>query len=223
MMANAKEYIYVEDQFVFYDEAIKAVADALPHVKAVVIVTDNATAFSTKVLGVDVTVASEMRFYHQRRALDQLFSNSSLAHKVHIFELARDGFPVTGNLSKTWLYTHAKNYFVDDAFMLVGSHGIERTGFTNDIEVSMGVTDGKVGPDSIVGKFRRQIWAEFLHLSEDDPKLVDPMAGIAELDRQAALGNLRVRKYYPRKAENSWLEDQVYGIYEPEGRCNKTA
>ena len=42
------------------------------------------------------------------------------------------------------------------------------------------------------------------------------------LNRQAALGNQRVRKYYPRKAKDSWLEDKVYGIYEPEGRCNKT-
>ena len=60
-------------------------------------------------------------------------------------------------------------------------------GFTNDIEVSIGAADGSVGPDSIVGKFRRQIWAEFLHLSEDDPKLTDPMAGIAELDRLNSL------------------------------------
>jgi len=221
MARQARQYIYVEDQFVFFDEALQAVADALPHVEAVVIVTDNATAFTTKVLGFDVTVAAEMRYYYQRKALDLLMKNDTLAKKVHIFELARPGYPVTGNFSKTWLYTHAKNYFADDAFMLVGSHGIERTGFTNDIELSVGVSDGTVGPQSYVGKLRRSLWGEFLQLSPDDPILTNVSTAIAEFERQAALGTTRVRHYYPRRASDSWAEERVYGIYEPEGRCDK--
>jgi len=220
MAQNAKKYIYLEDQFAFYDEAMAIIAAALPHVEAVVIVTDNATAFSISVLGVDVTVASDMRYYRQDVALAPLMQNETLRHKVHIYELAREGYPVTGNLSETWLYTHAKNYIADDQFMLIGSHGLEKTGFTNDIEVSVGVSDLTSGPHSAVGQFRRRIFAEHLRLAPDDPVLGDPMAAIAEFDRQADTGTARVRHYYPEKRGDNWAEDRVYNLYEPDGRCH---
>lgn len=176
--------------------------------------------FHTQVAGVDVTVASDMRYYHQWRALQLLTRNASLAHKVHVFQLARVGYEVTADLAKTWIYTHAKNYLADDEFMLVGSHGIEQTGWTNDIELSLGVTDGTAGPDSVVGKLRRKIWAEFLRLDPSDPVLRDPNTAIAEIERQAGLGEAsRIRRYYPIKMDDSWAEDQVYKIYEPDGRC----
>jgi hypothetical protein len=107
--------------------------------------------------------------------------------------------------------------------MLVGSHGLERTGFTNDIELSVGVTDGSAGPDSYVGRLRRQLWAEFLQLSPDDPLLIDPIGAVAEFDRQAALGDRRVRRYWPHEVPDTWAMDQVYAIYEPEGRCGHNA
>ena len=33
-------YIYIEDQFLFYAEALRAVVEALPHVEAVVLITN---------------------------------------------------------------------------------------------------------------------------------------------------------------------------------------
>ena len=84
MCRNARSYIYLEDQFMFYEEALKAVADALPHVDAVVIVTDDAASFTATVAGVDVTVASQMRYDHQKVALDQLMKDPELAKKVHV-------------------------------------------------------------------------------------------------------------------------------------------
>jgi len=223
MVKQAKRYIYLEDQFIFYPEAMQAVADALPNVDKVVLVTDNATAFSVAYHGIDINVASDMRYYRQDVALAPLMHNATLAKKVHIFELAREGYPLTNNFSKTWLYTHAKNYIVDDTFMLVGSHGIERTGFTNDVEVSVGLTDGTEGPHSFVGAFRRAVWGEHLQLAPDSQLLMDPMAAIAEYEKQAATGNARVRSYYPLKKQDSFLEDRVYGIYEPDGRCGAKA
>ena len=72
MCARATKYIYLEDQFVFFDEALQAVAEALPHIEAVIVVSDNATSMETQFAGIDVTVASNMRMYYQRRALDLL-------------------------------------------------------------------------------------------------------------------------------------------------------
>jgi len=219
MCRNAKRYIYLEDQFLFYDEALAIVAEALPHVEAVIIMTDNATAFSKAVLGVDVTVASQMRYYHQHKAMAPLIENETLREKVHVFQLAREGYPLTSDFSKTWLYTHAKNYFADDEFMLVGSHGIEQTGFTNDIEVSMAVVDGNTGPDSFVGSFRRQVWAEHLMLNASDRILRDPLDALGEFERQSDSGSARVRRYYPLDSPDTWAGDQVYNVYEPDGRC----
>ena len=111
----------------------------------------------------------------------------------------------------------------DDAFLLGGSHGIERTGFTNDVEVSIAVTDVTTGPDSFAGWARRRVWAEMLELNMNDPLLVDPIAGLQELRRQADQGTKRIRHYYPIDLGRnlSWAEEKAYSIYEPEGRCNK--
>jgi len=221
MVSLAKKYIYLEDQLVFYDEALQAVADALPHVDAVIIVTDDARSFTTiGALGMDVTVAAKMREYYQRRAMDLLMKNKTLASKVHIFQLAREGFEMNMNFSETWLYTHAKTYIVDDEFMLGGSHGIERTAFTNDIDLSIGVTDGTSGPDSFVGKLRRQIFAEYLMVDKDDARLSDPLTALGEFEKQAATGTARVRSYYPKKLESiSTASEAMYKLYEPDGRC----
>lgn len=225
MVESARHYIYLEDQFVFWEEAVQLVADALHHVEAVIIVTDNATSWRlTPMKGMHISTASDMRAYHQRKSFDLLMSNKTLAAKVHIFELAREGFSLTGNFSKTWLYTHAKDYIVDDTFMLIGSHGIERAAFTNDIDISVGISDGSSGPDSFVGRHRRKVWAEYLRLPEDDPRVVDVTAAIAEFHRQADQGTTnRVRNYYPDLGSNGWAEKAAFEVYEPEGRCKSEA
>ncbi|GMI30116.1 hypothetical protein TeGR_g7661 [Tetraparma gracilis] len=216
MVKSAKEYIYIEDQFIFFEEAMQLVADALPNVEAVILVTDNATAMSATVAGVDVTVASDMRFYHQRKSMDLLFEDPEQGKKVRVFQLAREGYPV-GDMAESWLYTHAKNYFVDDISMIVGSHGIERTGFTNDIELSAAIADPEGGH---VGALRRRLWAEFLMMGEGDDLLGDWRDGLAEMERQADSGvEGRVRRYYPEEGRDGVLNNAVYEVYEPDGRC----
>ena len=54
-----------------------------------IIVTDDARAFTSTVAGIDITVATQMRYYHQKKSLDQLMKNATLAEKVHVFSLAR--------------------------------------------------------------------------------------------------------------------------------------
>ena len=58
MARRAKRYIYLEDQFAFYAEALAIAAEALPHVEAVIIVTDNATSFSYDLHGYDITATA---------------------------------------------------------------------------------------------------------------------------------------------------------------------
>ena len=93
-------------------------------------------------------------------------------------------------------------------------------GFSNDIEISIGVSDGTRGPNSIVGTLRRSVWAEFLMVERDDSILVDPIEGVKEWERQAALGDKRVRKYYPHDVKDTMIMDELYDLYEPEGRCD---
>ena len=106
----------------------------------------------------------------------------------------------------------------------MGSHGLERTGFTNDIEVSISVTGSVTAEDgaseSVVRNLRRRVWAEFLQLPAEDTRLDDPIAAIALMEEAAANGtSSRLRKYYPLAGSNGYAEQAVYGLYEPDGRC----
>jgi hypothetical protein len=101
--------------------------------------------------------------------------------------------------------------------MIVGSHGIERTGFTNDIELSAAIADPEGGH---VGALRRRLWAEFLMMAEGDDLLGDWRDGLAEMERQADSGvEGRVRRYYPEEGRDGVLNNAVYEVYEPDGRC----
>jgi len=57
-------------------------------------------------------------------------------------------------------------------------------------------------------------------LAANSTLLEDPLAAVEEWEKQAATGTARVRKYLPRAQADSWAEDQIYGLYEPEGRCS---
>merc|ERR1719456_1542205 len=93
---------------------------------------------------------------------------------------------------KTQIYDHEKTLLIDDEFALVGSAGVERTGFTNDQETSIGIYD----PD-YVAQLRKEMFAEFLLLDPASDVLQDPEMAITEWRRQVQDGAQRVRAYAP--------------------------
>lgn len=192
-----------------------------------VILTDDAHSWEAELCcGIKIDVAVNARYYYQYHAMQQLRADASQAAKLHVFQLMRDGArDPLAPVPATIIYNHAKIYMADDAFMIAGSTGIERTGFTNDIELSIGIFDPAFpngGPDSFIGRLRRTLWAEHLRLSVDDPVLRDPLRAVGEWDRQAALtggASARVRPYWPHDLTWDVTMAAVYSVYEPDGRC----
>jgi phosphatidylserine/phosphatidylglycerophosphate/cardiolipin synthase-like enzyme len=215
LVANAKSYLYLEDQFMFFPEALAAVAAALPRLKAVVILTDPANVFAAKFMGMDFSLGYDMRRHLQYESLKLLMEDQAQAHKVHIFTLRRPGADAYHMTKKDIIYVHSKNYIADDDYAIVGSAGIERTGFTNDLDFAIGVQG-----DGFASSLRRMAWAEHLQVKPTDARLSDPIAAISLWEEQASNAGSRVMRYFPDGPVTPYkMLSFAEGIYEPDGRC----
>eukprot|EP00697_Spironema_sp_BW2_P008767 gnl/Spiro4/2346_TR1127_c0_g1_i1.p1 gnl/Spiro4/2346_TR1127_c0_g1~~gnl/Spiro4/2346_TR1127_c0_g1_i1.p1 ORF type:complete len:560 (-),score=110.81 gnl/Spiro4/2346_TR1127_c0_g1_i1:56-1708(-) len=221
MVSQAKRYIYLCDQFMFFPEALKLVADRLPYVDAVIIMTTNGIAFGTTLpAGIQIDYASNMRYYYFNKAMEPLLKDPVLKQKVHVFQLAKPGADHVD--ISTLIYNHAKNYYVDDAYMIVGSSGMELSGFTNDVECSVGIYDSthdEGSKDNFVTQFRRREWSEYLGINATDPRLEDPVSSVKLWYSVADSGTAFVRRYEPKQVPSSFMADMVYNFYELDGRC----
>lgn len=201
LIEEAKEFLYLEDQFFNYPEVLAVVKKRLPSLKFVIIVTnDQATP----------ALFSNERYYMQYEALKLLTEDPQQAKKVFIYSLVRDT-----DLTQ-FIYLHSKIFIADDEYLIAGSFGVERSCLTNDQDVGMGIYDRK---GKFVKEVRKRIWAEHLMLSENSPILENASRGLEEWTRQAEEGKGRARKYFPKKVEWSILCEVVKAVYETDGTC----
>jgi phosphatidylserine/phosphatidylglycerophosphate/cardiolipin synthase-like enzyme len=87
------------------------------------------------------------------------------------------------NAAGTPIYIHAKICIVDDIWVTCGSDNFNRRSWTTDSELTCAVYDTSASdvPDAPTGlavELRRELWAEHLGLDRDDPRLLDPRAGL---------------------------------------------
>ena len=221
-VAMAKKYILMADQFLNYPQIFAAVERVLPQVERVILVTNRLWW-----LEMGNTRMRQLKFLAIKALL-----KSAHFHKVSIFTLASQSrgctkAPAGRNYQ---IYMHAKTVMVDDKFLLTGSMGLERAGFTNDHEVAMGIYD-----PLFVSTYRRKLSAEYLQLDESDPLLHNYSSDFAAWDRQAMLATeqssrqesrqedirVRLRRYKPVRLRlwDSLGASTLYGMYEPDGRC----
>jgi phospholipase D1/2 len=121
------------------------------------------------------------------------------------------------------IYTHWKVLIVDDEFAIIGSAGVEQSGMTNDLDMSVGLYN-----PAAVKQIRKQLWSEHLNLDPDSPSLDDPLSAIRkvwpEVAERKELG--RVRRYWP-DATNFWSYYlNIFEVFEPcglvdQGKCQK--
>eukprot|EP00826_Nyctotherus_ovalis_P058161 TRINITY_DN7977_c0_g2_i4.p1 TRINITY_DN7977_c0_g2~~TRINITY_DN7977_c0_g2_i4.p1 ORF type:complete len:472 (+),score=62.13 TRINITY_DN7977_c0_g2_i4:76-1416(+) len=201
MIENAKEYLYMEDQFFNHAELMAAIKQRLPVLKFVILLTnDQATP----------ALFSDARYYLQHQALKLLMEDSELSKKVFIYRLVRDT-----DMSEP-LYVHTKLFMADDEYVITGSFGAERSALTNDREAGMGIYD-KEG--KYIKEMRKRLWSEHLMLPLNHPILEDPVRGSQEWERQAKDAKGRVRSYFPKNASRNIITDLFEIIYEIDGRC----
>lgn len=202
-IARARDFIYIEDQYLVSAEYLAALVAALPRLRALVIVVPQ---FNDN-RGVQAT-AEEAFNWHQQRFLGTL--RAAAPAKVHAFHLQQ---PRTGEM----IYVHAKLMLIDDTYAYIGSHNINARSGTHDAEIGVAMVGGE-GGNTFVGDLRRALWGEHLNLSAGDPLLVDPGVAALEWERQAASGMARVRSHVtpPPQQEHATVWNRVI---DPDGRC----
>ena len=71
-----------------------------------------------------------------------------------------------------------------------------------------------------VASLRRSLWATMLETTSDDPVLADPIAAIAAMDKIVKTGDAARLRYFRPQDHGHFFSSTLYGIVEPDGRCN---
>jgi phosphatidylserine/phosphatidylglycerophosphate/cardiolipin synthase-like enzyme len=170
----ARSLIYVEDQYLWSEEAASGLAEALarrPELSLIAVV----PRFPDE----DGRLSGPPNRIGQLRAMRLL--HEAAPDRVGVFDLE--------NTAGTPIYVHAKVCVIDDVWLACGSDNVNRRSWTNDSELTCAVIDatpdvrppagdGPDGPRALARSLRLRLWAEHLGLSADDPRLLDPAAAL---------------------------------------------
>jgi phosphatidylserine/phosphatidylglycerophosphate/cardiolipin synthase-like enzyme len=192
----AKNYIYIEDQYLISDEIAKALNKALDTIrKLILVVPQNPDENQLVVPSFNL---------HQEKFLQ------TVAHKdkVHVYELAQPK-------SDRSILVHSKVMIIDDIYAVVGSPNVSVRSMTHDSELAVAVVDetAKNGT-GFARELRLSLWREHLELTKNDP-ISDPVKGVVEWDKQADAKKGRVRKHTTGQTQYevpSWDAIEASGI-----------
>jgi phosphatidylserine/phosphatidylglycerophosphate/cardiolipin synthase-like enzyme len=174
--ARARHLIYVEDQYLWSPDIADGIAVALtrnPDLRVIAVVPRYPSS--------DGPVSGPPSRIGQLRALGRL--RRAAPGRVGVYDIE--------NSSGVPIYIHAKICIVDDTWFTIGSDNFNRRSWTTDSELTCAVLDttptapGTIGAGTHAADLRRELWAEHLGTSRDDPRLDDPRNGF-ELWRRAA-------------------------------------
>jgi phosphatidylserine/phosphatidylglycerophosphate/cardiolipin synthase-like enzyme len=176
-LRRARRLIYVEDQYLWSDEIAEVFAAALRRSPDLHLV-----AVLPRFPDEDGLLSRPPNVVGRARAVEIL--HAAGPGRVHVYDLENE----TG----TPIYVHAKVCVIDDVFVIIGSDNLNRRSWTNDSELSCAVVDrtrdhrapldpGGLGDGARVfaRDLRLSLWAEHLSCSPDDPRLLDPVEGLA--------------------------------------------
>ena len=150
MISMARSYIYVEDQY-FVDASIgAALAAAMPHLRALIIVVPDSNSINGEL---------HQAFARRRAALAPLAPFQSRLAVVNNFRR----------------FVHSKTWIFDDVVVMTGSSNVNRRGFEHDSEMS--VTAGAIAGIGTAQQLREQLWRA--HLGSVAPaEGSDPVAAL---------------------------------------------
>jgi phosphatidylserine/phosphatidylglycerophosphate/cardiolipin synthase-like enzyme len=226
----ARSLIYVEDQYLWSEEATRGLADALarrPELSVIAVV----PRFPDE----DGRLSGPPNRIGQLRAMRLL--HQTAPDRVGVFDLE--------NTTGTPIYVHAKVCVIDDVWLACGSDNVNRRSWTNDSELTCAVIDatpddrppaggGSDGPRELARSLRLRLWAEHLGLSADDPRLLDPAGALPlwracadALDAWEAGGRNgprppgHARHHHPApvgRLQRLWAAPLYATVFDPDGR-----
>jgi phosphatidylserine/phosphatidylglycerophosphate/cardiolipin synthase-like enzyme len=203
-IALARNYIYIEDQYLVSEELALALAAALDTAKKLIILVPPET---------DAPAPDAFNF-HQAKFIRIVTARHP--DKVHIFHPVQ---PATG----ASIYVHAKVMIIDDVYAVIGSPNVNRRGMSHDTELAAAVVDGDIvdGVCRYARDLRRRLWGEHLNVAPTDPVVADPILAVAEWERQAAAASFRVRHHVtpaPQIERRRFWDNAA----DPDGQCPTT-
>lgn len=182
---RARRLVYLEDQYLWSQQAAHALADALQrhHELQVVAVVPRYPDRGGRATSAASRIGREYVTDILRRAGGD---------RVAIYDLE--------NEDETPIYVHAKVCVIDDVLLVVGSDNLNRRSWTHDSEISCSVIDtepderaptdpGGLGDGArrLARETRLRLWREHLErVDGNDADLLDPTEGFASLSKSAA-------------------------------------
>ncbi|ETL30576.1 hypothetical protein F441_16888 [Phytophthora nicotianae CJ01A1] len=169
---NAKNYIYVEDQyFILMPELLDALMEVMPRIQRLIVIV-NVLEFKYRATGY------EKYLYDMVSPLLKAFPN-----KFNLYTIKE----------KLNVYIHSKMVIIDDVYLSVGSSNWNRRGMTSDSEMNANIvdTDTKKSPDGvIVSKFARDFrirkFQEMTGLSYDELDAMTLMEAFSSFEEAAS-------------------------------------
>lgn len=230
--ARARSLIYIEDQYLWSTEVAAGIAAALKRNPDL-----NVIAVVPRYPDSDGRLGGPPRRIGQLRAIAML--QRAAPGRVGVFDLE--------NSAGTPIYVHAKICIIDDTWFTCGSDNFNRRSWTTDSELTCAVLDttaensGQPGTGGghgasrpLARALRLQLWAEHLGMDKDDPRLLDPAAGLKLWNAAAdALGNWheagsrsarpagQVRHHVPEPVpplQRLWADPLSRLVVDPDGR-----
>ncbi len=195
-IGNAREYVYIEDQYFISDEIGDHLAAAMrrsPRLRVLIVTAPEPD-----------TPPKDAFDFHQNLVVNALRAVD--ASRVRIFHLS--------NAAGVDIYCHAKLCIIDDLYAVIGSSNVSRRSLTNDPELGVAVLDEFVerGKRKFARDLRIRLWQEHLGLTAAElPLIHDAVTGMAQWDSRAGSppAHARVHVRPPGKPYSSLWNDEV--------------
>jgi phosphatidylserine/phosphatidylglycerophosphate/cardiolipin synthase-like enzyme/outer membrane protein OmpA-like peptidoglycan-associated protein len=156
-IAEAKKFIYIEDQYLVSTDVSTALANALRQPDLIVIIL---------IPHAEITFLGYQTQFRRRefiRPLRQAVTTTTPGKtRVGVYFLNDPTAPVACIPGARGTYVHSKMMVVDDQFATIGSVNLCRRSLTHDSEVVAGIYDPS--PDSLAKRVRIALWAKHLRL-----------------------------------------------------------
>jgi phosphatidylserine/phosphatidylglycerophosphate/cardiolipin synthase-like enzyme len=170
-IGEAKRFIYLENQYLWSPEVVDALIEAMNRPREEpfrIVILLPAKAFTGK--------------YDNDEHVRTL-QEADNGRGIFAAYAPYSGGPALGPTGYHYLpvYVHAKVGIIDDEWLTVGSANLNTRGFVTDSEINVQA----IAPE-IAKSLRVRLWADHLHLPEDEIKAADPIAMIDGAWRETA-------------------------------------
>ena len=181
-IAQAQQFIYVQDQYLQSMDASNALKAALPNIKKLIILIPHPSLSDHPNIWRFEKAFLDNLGYDPTFKYDPNNPNDPKA-KIAVCYLKGAGLAPNPKLvppATQGTYVHSKMWIIDDKFAVIGSANCNNRGYTNDSEVVAGIYDqSKNTPCTLhfAHDLRNQLWSLHLGLSLND--VFDPIGAAA--------------------------------------------